>query len=42
MAEEGHSYRQIINFYYSDIIITDFKNAVTPPNSPYATSTPLK
>ena len=42
MAEEGHSYRQIINFYYSDIIITDIKNAVTPPNSPYATSTPLK
>ena len=28
MAEEGHTYRQIIDFYYSDIIITDIKNAV--------------
>ena len=28
MAEEGLNYRQIIDFYYSDIIITDIKNAV--------------
>ena len=28
MAEEGHTYRQIIEFYYSHIIITDVKNAV--------------
>jgi peptidoglycan hydrolase-like amidase len=28
MAEEGRSYSQIIDFYYSDIIITDIKNAL--------------
>ena len=28
MSREGHNYRQIIDFYYSDIIITDIKNAV--------------
>lgn len=28
MAGEGKNYRQIIDFYYSDIIITDIKNAV--------------
>jgi len=28
MAEKGCSYRQIIDFYYSDVIITDIKNAV--------------
>ena len=32
MAEEGLNYRQIIDFYYSDIIITDIKNAVVLPN----------
>jgi stage II sporulation protein D len=28
MAVEGHTYRQIIDFYYSGIIITDIKNAL--------------
>ncbi len=28
MAEEGHTCKQIIGFYYSDVIITDIKNAV--------------
>jgi stage II sporulation protein D len=28
MADSGRSYSQIIDFYYSDIIITDIKNAV--------------
>ena len=28
MAEEGYNYRQIIDFYYSGVIITDIKNAV--------------
>ncbi len=28
MAEKGHTYRQIINFYYRGIIITDIKNAL--------------
>lgn len=28
MAKEGQNYRQIINFYYSDIIITNIKNAL--------------
>lgn len=28
MAVEGRTCRQIINFYYSDVIITDIKNAV--------------
>jgi stage II sporulation protein D len=32
MAREGMGYRQIIDFYYSDIIITDIKNAVILPN----------
>jgi peptidoglycan hydrolase-like amidase len=28
MAQEGHTCKQIIGFYYSDVIITDIKNAV--------------
>jgi stage II sporulation protein D len=28
MAAEGRNYRQIIGFYYSEVIITDIKNAV--------------
>jgi stage II sporulation protein D len=28
MAVKGFNYKQIINFYYTDVIITNFKNAV--------------
>ena len=28
MASKGFSYREIINFYYSGVIISDIKNAV--------------
>ncbi len=31
MAKRGFSYRQIINFYYSGVIISDIKNAVALP-----------
>jgi stage II sporulation protein D len=34
MAEEGHNFREIINFYYSGVIITDIKNAVILPEAP--------
>ena len=36
MATEGFNYRQIIDFYYFGVIISDIKNAVfLPPNPPY-------
>jgi len=28
MAKEGRNYRQIIDFYYSGVILADIKNAV--------------
>jgi stage II sporulation protein D len=31
MAYKGHSYREIINFYYTGVIISDVKNAVALP-----------
>ena len=31
MAAKGFNYREIINFYYSGVIISDIKNAVTLP-----------
>jgi stage II sporulation protein D len=31
MASKGHSYREIINFYYTGVIISDVKNAVALP-----------
>jgi stage II sporulation protein D len=39
MADKGRNYRQIIDFYYSDIIITDIKNAVILPNPSYGNLT---
>ena len=32
MAEKGYSYKQIIDFYYKGVIITDIKNAVFLPD----------
>jgi stage II sporulation protein D len=40
MAAGGRSYRQIIDFYYSRVIITDIKNAVIPPNPLSGASSP--
>jgi stage II sporulation protein D len=34
MAREGHDYHEIINFYYSGVIITNIKNAVFLPENP--------
>jgi peptidoglycan hydrolase-like amidase len=31
MATKGFNYREIINFYYSGVIITNIKNAVALP-----------
>jgi stage II sporulation protein D len=39
MAEEGRSFLQIIDFYYTDVIITDIKNAVILPNTSYGNLT---
>jgi stage II sporulation protein D len=33
MAKEGHDFRQIISFYYTDVIITNIKNAVFLPGN---------
>ncbi len=33
MAEKGFSYKQIIDFYYTGVIITDIKNAVILPSN---------
>jgi stage II sporulation protein D len=40
MATGGSSYRQIIDFYYSGVVITDIKNAVIPLSPPYGASAP--
>jgi stage II sporulation protein D (peptidoglycan lytic transglycosylase) len=40
MAAGGSSYRQIIDFYYSGVIITDIKNAVIPLNSQLGATAP--
>lgn len=34
MAAKGFDYREIINFYYSGVIISDIKNAVALPSKP--------
>jgi stage II sporulation protein D len=39
MAQEGHDFREIIDFYYSGIIITDIKNAVFLPDNPNPVAT---
>ena len=31
MASKGFNYKQIIDFYYSGVIISDIKNAVALP-----------
>jgi stage II sporulation protein D len=40
MAARGSSYRQIIDFYYSGIIITDIKNAAMPLSLQFGAATP--
>jgi len=34
MAEQGFNYIQILDFYYTDVLISDIKNAVTLPSQP--------
>jgi hypothetical protein len=40
MAARGSSFKEIIGFYYSDIIITDVKNAVIPLSPQFGVTSP--
>jgi stage II sporulation protein D len=40
MAVSGQSYRQIIDFYYTGVIITDIKNAVIPLGLQFGSTAP--